>query len=125
MKNNVKFYELTLVLWQIETKFIKTLNKFHTCTQTLDDIQYINSNCCQEIPNILTMAHLFYINILMQKHNKFVFNKTTGSTFHFKAIDIHHHSCPSSYKLLDDPSKTGGLHIIIPIKQDMVIELCV
>ncbi len=65
------------------------------------------------------MPHLFYTNILVQKHNKFVFNKTTSRTFNFEAIDIHHHSCPSSYKLLDDPSKTTSLHTTIPIKQDV------
>ncbi len=54
-----------------------------------------------------------------------MFNKTIGPTFNFEAIKIHHHSCPSSYKLLDDPSKIVGLHTTIPIKQDMVIELCV
>jgi hypothetical protein len=53
-----------------------------------------------------------------------VFNKTTSQTFNFEATDIHHHSCPSSYKLLDDPIKTTSLHTTIPIKQDMVIELC-
>jgi hypothetical protein len=61
----------------------------------------------------------------MQKHNKIVFNKTIGPTFNFEAINNHHHSCPSSYKLLDDPSKIASLHIIIHIKQDMVVELCV
>jgi hypothetical protein len=70
------------------------------------------------------MPHLFYTNILVQKHNKFVFNKTTGQTFYFEAINIHDHSCPSSYKLLNDPSKIVGLHTIILTKQDMVIELC-
>jgi hypothetical protein len=60
----------------------------------------------------------------VQKHNKFVFNKTIGPTFNFEAIDIHHHSCPLSYNLPNDPSKIVGLHITIRIKQDMVVELC-
>ncbi len=110
---------------QIDTKFTKALNKFHTCTQNLRDIQYINSNCCQEIPNILSTPHLFYPNILVQKHNKIVFNKTIAWTFNLEAIDIHHHSCPSSYKLLDDLGKIASLHTIIYIKQYMVVELCV
>ncbi len=38
-KTNVKCYELVLVI-----------NKFCTCTQTSEDIQSINSNCCQQIP---------------------------------------------------------------------------
>jgi hypothetical protein len=54
-----------------------------------------------------------------------VFNNTCGPTFNFEAINIHHHSCPSSYKLSNDPNKTTGLHTTIHIKQDMVIELCV
>jgi hypothetical protein len=54
-----------------------------------------------------------------------VFNNTYSLTFSFEAIDIHHHSCPSSYKLSNDPNKTTGLHTIIRIKQDMVVELCV
>jgi hypothetical protein len=58
------------------------------------------------------------------KTYKFLFNKITGRTFNFEAINIHDHSCPSSYKLLNHPSKIVGLHIIILIKQDMVIELC-
>ncbi len=59
------------------------------------------------------------------KNNKIVFNKTTGPTFNFEAINIHHHSCPSSYNLPDDQNKTTGLHIIIHIKQNMVVESCV
>ncbi len=60
----------------------------------------------------------------MQNKIKFVFNKTSGPTFNFEAIDIHHYSCPSSYKLLTVPSTISCLHIIICIKQDMVVELC-
>jgi hypothetical protein len=67
---------------------------------------------------------LFYTNILEQKHNKIVFNKIIDSTFNFEATNIHHHSCPSSYKLPNDSSKIVGLHTTIPIKQDMVVELC-
>jgi hypothetical protein len=104
---------------QTNTQFIKISNKFHTCTQTSKDIQCINSNCCRQIPNIL-ITHLFYTNILVRKHNKFVFNNTYGPTFNFEAIGIHHHSCPSSYKLSNDPNKTTGLHTIIRIK----VELC-
>jgi hypothetical protein len=53
-----------------------------------------------------------------------VFNNTYGPTFNFEAIDIHHHSCLSSYKLSNDPNKTTGLHTTIRIKQDMIVELC-
>jgi hypothetical protein len=50
------------------------------------------------------------------KNNKIIFNKTTCPTFNFDAIDIHHHSCQTSYKLLNDPSKIVGLHIIISME---------
>jgi hypothetical protein len=53
-----------------------------------------------------------------------VFNKTSSPTFNFDITDTHHHSCPSSYKLLDYPGKNTSLHITIDIKQNMVIELC-
>ncbi len=46
-KTNVKCYELILVI-----------NKFRICTQTSEYIQSINSNCCQQIPNILITPHL-------------------------------------------------------------------
>jgi hypothetical protein len=39
-------------------------------------------------------------------------------------MDLNHQSCPSSYKLSNDPSKTIGLHFIINIKKDMLVELC-
>ncbi len=61
----------------------------------------------------------------MQKHNKFVLNETIGPTFNFEVTNIHHHSYPSSYKLLDDPIKVIDLHITTHIKQDMVVKSCV
>jgi hypothetical protein len=109
---------------QQTNKIYKNVKQFHTCTQTLKDIQYINSNVCQEIPNILTTPHLFYTNILMQNHNKIVFNKKISPIVNFETTNIHHHSCPSSYKLPNDLNKTIGLHTTIHIKQDMVVELC-
>jgi hypothetical protein len=71
------------------------------------------------------MPRFYYTKFLVQKHNKFVLNKSIGPTFNFEVTNIHHHSYPSSYKLLDDPSKTIDLHTIIHIKQGMVVELCV
>ncbi len=53
-----------------------------------------------------------------------MFNNTYGPTFNFDAIDIHHYSCPSSYKLSNDPNKSTCLHITIRVKQDIVVELC-
>jgi hypothetical protein len=46
----------------------------------------------------------------MKKHAENVFTNTLGSTFIFKAMDINHQSCPPSYKLSNDSSKTMGLH---------------
>ncbi len=54
-----------------------------------------------------------------------MFNKTYGPTFNFEVVNIHHHSCPSSYELPNDPSKIVGLHTTIRIKQNMVVELFV
>jgi hypothetical protein len=39
-------------------------------------------------------------------------------------MDINHQSCPPSYKLSNDPSKTMGLHSTIHIKIYVLIELC-
>jgi hypothetical protein len=60
----------------------------------------------------------------VRKIIKFIFNKTIGPTLNFETIKIHHHSCPPSYKLLDDPSKTKALHTTICIKKYMLVELC-
>jgi hypothetical protein len=60
-----------------------------------------------------------------QKHNTIVINKTIGPTFIFEAINIHHHWCLTSYKLLNDPSNIASLHITIHIKQKKLVELCV
>ncbi len=84
--------------------------------QNLEDIQHLNA---------LTIPHLFYTNILVQEHNKIIFNKIIGPTFNFKTTYIHHHSCLTSYRLLDDLNKIASLHITICIKQNMSNELCV
>jgi hypothetical protein len=39
-------------------------------------------------------------------------------------MDINHRSCPSFYKLSNDPNKTICLHSTINIKKDMSVELC-
>jgi hypothetical protein len=43
--------------------------------QNLKDIQHLNA---------LTIPHLFYTNILVQKHNKFIFNKIIDPKSKFK-----------------------------------------
>ncbi len=53
-----------------------------------------------------------------------MFNKTYSPTFNFEAIDIHHHSYPSSYKLPNDSNKIASLHTTIHIKQNIVVESC-
>jgi hypothetical protein len=45
--------------------------------------------------------------------------------FIFKAMDINHQSCPPSYKISNDPSKTTSLHSTVNRKKDMLVELCV
>jgi hypothetical protein len=40
-------------------------------------------------------------------------------------MDINHQSCPSFYKLSNDPNKTMGLHSTINIKIYMLVELSV
>jgi len=42
----------------------------------------------------------------------------------FKAMDINYQSYPPFYKLLNDASKTIGLHSTIQIFKKMLIELC-
>ncbi len=60
----------------------------------------------------------------MCKNNENVLTNT-NPTFIFKAMNINHQSCPPSYKLSNDLSKISGLHSIINIKKDMLVELCV
>jgi hypothetical protein len=60
----------------------------------------------------------------VKKHNTIASNKTIDATFNLKATNIHHHSYPTSYKLLDDVSKIVSLYTIICIKQNMLVELC-
>jgi hypothetical protein len=97
--------------------FIQTLNKFHTVTKNIKDIEFINSICNRQPPNTFIIPYLFYTNKLVQKHNENVFINTLGLMFIFKAMDINHQSCPSSYKLSNNPSKTAGLHFTINIKK--------
>jgi len=39
-------------------------------------------------------------------------------------MDINHQSCPPSYKLSNDPSKTMSSHSTIHILKNMLVELC-
>jgi len=68
---------------------------------------------------------ILYKYLSAQKHNTIVVNKTLGPTFDFEAINIHHHSCLTSYKLLNDLGKIATLHITIHIKQNILVALCV
>ncbi len=95
--------------------FIQTLNKFCTATENTKYIEFTNSICNQQPPNNFIIPYLFYTNKFVQKHNENVFINTLGPTFIFKAMDINHQSCPPSYKLSNDPSKTAGFHSIIYI----------
>jgi len=101
---------------------------FHTNFEQIlySNKKYKRYSICYQQPLIdLTIPHLFYANKLMQKHNENMFINTSGPTFIFKTMDINHLTCPPFYKLLDDISKIEGLHSIIHIKKDMLIEWCV
>lgn len=52
--------------------------------------------------------YLYYINVEVKKHNEYVFTKTIGSTFIFKATHFHHSLCPSPSKCPKDPIKNVG-----------------
>jgi hypothetical protein len=97
-------------MWLFDMVFIQTLNKFCTLIENTMDIQFMNLIYNWQPPKNFTISYLFYINKLVQKHNENVFINILGPTFIFKAMDINHQSCPPSYKLSNDPSKTMGLH---------------
>jgi len=89
--------------------------------QNLEDIQYFNSNCCQQISNeLITTLNLY--TYPSAKNNKIVFNKIIKPTFNFEATNIHHHSCSTSYKLVNGLIKIATLYITICIKQNMLDE---
>ncbi len=93
---------------QTNTQFTNKLNKFHTCVQNSKDIQYFNSNGCQQISNALTTILILY-KYPSAKNNKIIFNKIISSTFNFEATNIHHHSYSTSYKLLNGLCKIASL----------------
>jgi hypothetical protein len=68
---------------------------------------------------------ILYKDLSAQNLYTIVANKTIGPTFNFEAINIHHRSCLTSYKLINDPSTIASLHITIHIKQSILVELCV
>jgi hypothetical protein len=89
--------------------------------QNLKDIQYFNSNCCQQISNALTTTLNLYTSP-SAKNNKIILNKIISPTFNFETTNIHHHSCSTSYKLLNGLIKIVSSHITICIKQNMLNE---
>jgi hypothetical protein len=101
----VQCYELNKVMRWFDMVFTQILNKFHIVTNSIKDIEFINSIFNRQPSKIFIILYLFYINKLVQKHNENVFTNTLGPTFIFKAMDINHQSCPPSYKLSNDPSK--------------------
>jgi hypothetical protein len=64
------------------------------------------------------------MNKLVQKQNENVITNTLGPTFIFKTMDINHQSCPPSYKLSNDTSKTTNLHSTINRRKYMLVKLC-
>jgi hypothetical protein len=78
--------------------------------------QFINSICYKQPSNNFIIPYLFYTNKLVQKHNEIMFINVSRS-FIFKAMDINHSSCMSSYKFSNDWSKIIHLHSMIHIKR--------
>jgi hypothetical protein len=107
----VQCYELNKVMQQFDMVFIQTLYKFHIPTENTKDVEFINSIYNQQL-----LFRIYFIQKkLMQKHNENVFTNTLRPSFIFKTMDINHQSCPPSYKLSNDLSKTMGLHFTINI----------
>ena len=61
----------------------------------------------------------------MKKHSEYVFTKTIGPTFIFKATNFHHSLCPSSSKCPRDPIKKVGFAFFALHWNKMLVELCV
>jgi len=101
---------------QFDMVLTQTLNKFCTTTKNMQDIQFVIDNR----PTIL-LFNIFYTNKILQKHNQNVFINTLGPTFIFKIMDINHQSCPSFYKLSNNPSKIISLHFTIHISIEYVV----
>ena len=109
---------------QNDPLFINIFNKFIKFTHNIIDIHTINNLCLKQPPNNSTIPHLYYMNKDTLAHNLKVFDNTKGLTYYLNAVHIKHQSLSAKFKIPDDPSKTAGLHTLIKVKKNMLVELC-
>jgi hypothetical protein len=120
----IKCYELITVMRQNDPHFIDILNRFRKGTHNITDIHTMNNLCFKQPPNNFTIPHLYYMNKDTLAHNLKVFDNTEGLTYYLNAVDIKHQSLSANFKIPNDPSKTAGLHTLIKVKRNMLVELC-
>ena len=65
----IKCYEPKKVVRQENQTFISILNRIRTCSQTIDDIDYLNQHCYRKTPIDATFPYLFHCNKDVQEHN--------------------------------------------------------
>lgn len=119
----MKCYELKTIVRQNDPIFINILNRFRKATHTTGDVEFLNNLCLKKPPESSIIPYLYYTNPETSAHNNREFMKSTGPTFNFEAVDIRHHSLPSTFKIPDNPNKTAGLQTTIKVKKDMLVEL--
>jgi len=67
--------------------------------------KFHNQTCLRNEPKYYTLPHLFYRNVEIIMHNKYVFENTFDNTFTFVAQDVFDIR-PLHFKLLTIPSQT-------------------
>lgn len=124
MARKIKVFELKCVMHQQEMEFIQLLSKFRKAQQSQKDIDFIKNLYLRPPPSDPTVPHRMYTNAATQNHNLKAFHDTLGQLYVFKALDTRHDTCPSHFTLSDDPHKTVGLHKILRLEPNMLVELC-
>jgi hypothetical protein len=109
---HIKCYELNTLMCKNDLMFIIISNRFRKAIHIVKDIDIINNLCLKEPPKDSTIPYLFYTNRKVMAHNNQEFLNTSGQTFCFEAIDIRHHSLPTSYMIPKNPNKIAGLTYI-------------
>ncbi len=119
-QDNFKYFELTDIMRQTDTRFSEVLNRIRTGNQTEDDIQYImkrNITDKQEKSLDADIPHFFNSNKLVEKHNEARFEEITSEKRVVVAKDSLVSHTSSSHqeefilsKVSDDQKKTGQLY---------------
>ena len=119
-QDNFKYFELTDIMRQSDTKFSEVLNRIRTGNQTEDDVKYINErNITDEEEKLLhtDMPHFFYSNKNVDKFNEERFEEITSEKRVVVAKDtLVSHSSSSREedsilsKVSSNPKKTGSLY---------------